>query len=342
VRFLRDESLRPWLTALMERARVVAPQDEEGVVLFRPLERDGAVVLDRRAAAPAKWVLLPQTEELFRYTTGRDPETGAPTVRHELPGPPPETVVFGLAPCDMRGVDILDKVFLRGRTRDPYYAARRAATAFVVLTCAGPADASCFCHWVGPGPGEAPGADIELVRLEEGWALLAHTQKGEELAGLAAAEEADLQDRVAAAREAALAAMGEAPDLSAAPERFAAAFDDKDFWERAAALCNGCAACTHLCPTCQCFDIADECAGGTGRRLRTWDSCLSATFTLEASGHNPRPGTAERWRNRLGHKFSYHPRSGEGFGCTGCGRCVRACPSCVDIREILCSLPEGA
>ncbi len=40
-------------------------------------------------------------------------------------------------------------------------------------------------------------------------------------------------------------------------------------------------------PTCFCFDIADE----TQRRerVRNWDTCMFRTYSLEASGHNPRP-----------------------------------------------------
>lgn len=338
--YLHDDALVPWVTTLMERTRVVAPQAEQGTVLYRPLTRVEDAELSRRATAPPKWVLLPQTEELFRYKKDTDPETGEPRVRQTVPGPPPETVVFGAAPCDMHGVDVLDKVFLHGRTRDPYYAARRDATTFVVLACPGPVDAACFCHWTGAGPAEAPGADIVLVRLGQGYALEVQTDRGRELAALAETVEDDLDADVTAACEAAREAMGRAPDLSGLPERFREAFDDADFWERASGVCNGCGACTYLCPTCQCFDITDEAAGNTGRRLRTWDSCMGAGFTLEASGHNPRPGGAARWRNRLGHKFSYHPESGGGFGCTGCGRCVRACPSCVDIRELVAALME--
>ncbi|BBD07485.1 4Fe-4S dicluster domain-containing protein [Desulfovibrio ferrophilus] len=340
MKFLHDDGLAPWLEALMAKRRVVAPVDEGGCLLFRPLDNPQNVVLDRSAAVSPKWVLLPQTEELFRYEKSVDPESGEPRVRQQVPSAPPETVVFGLHPCDMQGVDTLDQVFLNGRTRDPYYAARREATAFIALACGGPQDGACFCHWTGGGPAQAPGADVLLIRLGKGYAALPQTELGEALIGLASTVENDIDIEVQSTCTAAHEAMGTAPDIVDAEQRFRDAFDDTDFWEQAAGPCNGCGACTYVCPTCQCFDITEETAGNAGRRIRTWDSCMSAGFTLEASGHNPRPSNASRWRNRLGHKFSYHPENSGGLGCTGCGRCVRACPSCVDIRDLLTALME--
>ena len=82
------------------------------------------------------------------------------------------------------------------------------------------------------------------------------------------------------------------------------AFDDGR-WEELTASCIGCGACTYLCPTCHCFDIADESRLYKGRRIRTWDSCQFPLFTKHASGHNPRKTKKERLRQRFMHKFSY-------------------------------------
>jgi len=35
------------------------------------------------------------------------------------------------------------------------------------------------------------------------------------------------------------------------------------------------------------------------------------------------------------HKFSYAPENFNTVFCVGCGRCVTACPSNIDIRETL-------
>ncbi len=58
-------------------------------------------------------------------------------------------------------------------------------------------------------------------------------------------------------------------------------------------------------------------------------------YSLEASGHNPRPSRVERTRQRLSHKYAYWLDQIGLIGCTGCGRCVSYCPVGLDIRAML-------
>jgi len=119
-----------------------------------------------------------------------------------------------------------------------------------------------------------------------------------------------------------------------------ALFED-DFWKEVAETCLGCGVCTYLCPTCYCFNITDDDLGLNSRRIRTWDNCMSHTFTLEGSGHNPRPTKAHRLKNRVGHKFSYYPDLHGGvMACCGCGRCIKQCPAGIDIRQIVKAAQE--
>jgi len=62
---------------------------------------------------------------------------------------------------------------------------------------------------------------------------------------------------------------------------------ESPMWDKFHEKCIGCNTCTFLCPTCHCFDIADEARGIKGQRVRNWDSCLSSLYSLETSGHNP-------------------------------------------------------
>jgi len=127
-----------------------------------------------------------------------------------------------------------------------------------------------------------------------------------------------------------------APDLGRAREALGKRFADAGFWQDMTAHCLSCGACTYMCPTCYCFTISDEGDGMEGRRMRSWDSCLSPLFTREASGHNPRAAKALRMRNRVLHKFSYYPTVWDGaFSCSGCGRCIVNCPVQLDIRQIV-------
>jgi Fe-S-cluster-containing hydrogenase component 2 len=113
---------------------------------------------------------------------------------------------------------------------------------------------------------------------------------------------------------------------------------DSPIWQEIANKCIACGTCTYVCPECHCFNIEDRALADGGERVRAWDACMYTLFTQHASGHNPRPDQAARWRQRTSHKFAYLPRNVGMYGCVGCGRCVLACPVRLDIREVLRSV----
>jgi ferredoxin len=234
------------------------------------------------------------------------------------------------------------------RVKDLNYLHRREQTLFVSLVCEKPAT-TCFCNWVGGGPASANGSDALMIPVDGGYVLESLTDSGGKLLeGLSDASDAQTK-QAQSVKSAAEEAMDKAPDLSAAQEQLLAHFDDVEFWEDQSGKCISCGTCTYLCPTCYCFNITDEQFGHEGVRLRTWDNCMSSLFTMEASGHNPRPTKAHRLKNRVGHKFSYYPSlHGGNIACCGCGRCIKSCPASVDIRAIVLnaiatpvSQPEG-
>ncbi|HWQ61334.1 MAG TPA: 4Fe-4S dicluster domain-containing protein [Negativicutes bacterium] len=337
VKYISREKLPSWLAALAESRRVLVPVEEGGGVVFRPYAPDRPPVFGTDATAPPKAAIFPACQELLRFEQGKDPENpGQPTLALTADTTAVPTVVFGAKPCGARGFLIFDPVYRGEKFPDPYYAAARQATIFVTMACA-TVENTCFCHWVGSGPADPAGSDVLLTPVADGYTVEAVSEKGAPLLdsplladGAGQAPEAEAVK--AAARE----ALGAAPDIADAPAALLGAFDDADFWRDASDKCISCGACTYLCPTCYCFNITDEPTGQKARRLRSWDACMHFQFTLEASGHNPRPTKAHRLKNRVGHKFSYYPTLHEGLiACCGCGRCVKSCPVSVDIREIV-------
>jgi sulfhydrogenase subunit beta (sulfur reductase) len=336
-KFLAEASLGAWLDELAAKAELIVPKRDGNAVVFGPYDPDVPVELSQEATAPPKSIVFPPCEELMHFTQGKDPEDPTkPLLQLEETMPSGRKVVFGARPCGARGFTIFDPVFGSGEIRDPYYEARRADTAFITLACA-ESGAACFCHWVGSGPADATGSDVLLIPVEGGYVAEAITEKGAELVASSLLTEADANaDAVEAFRKKVTEALEPAPALDAAPESLLAIFDDMDFWGAISSKCISCGACTYLCPTCYCFNFTDESRGMEGKRLRTWDNCMSFQFTQEASGHNPRPTKGHRLKNRVGHKFSYYPGLHEGaFACCGCGRCIKSCPAGVDIREIV-------
>jgi len=288
-----------------------------------------------------KQFFLPQSETLFSWK-----QRGADVEIRETPIAFNPRVVLGAKPCDAAALEIVDGV-MDWEYRDELWNGRREATTIFALACA-VEDDHCFCPSVGAAPDTVKGADGLLTPITGGFLVQATTAKGE--AFLAAnrarfaAPPAGGADEARAYREAALARIGENAQIDAARVRdwIEHHFEDP-FWATLGVRCNGCGACTMVCPTCHCFDIVDEEEGvGCGTRRRCWDTCQAGKFTLHASGHNPRADQIARYRQRINHKFAVYPLKFGEVLCTGCGRCVRTCQMGQNIGEILVAIDEYA
>ncbi|NLB96795.1 MAG: hypothetical protein GX785_13925 [Armatimonadetes bacterium] len=336
---LKAQSLRPLLEAVRsDAARMVAPVEEAGKRLFREVETVEAITFDEgNTVWSFKEFLFPRAETLFRY---RLKNTGIELEEPALPEG--ETVIFGARPCDAASVALLDAVFAPGGRKmpdgrvepdDPFYPRRRAQTTIIGVSCAEPGPA-CFCTAVGLSPTGTLGSDVLLTRVGEEYLVEASTEKGERFLEQYAqflTETEATKSEVTAAAEAKIRRTDPVRiDLDAPlPELFKSAR-----LEEMARACLGCGACAFICPTCHCFDIADEGNAVSGSRCKFWDSCGQACFTMHTSGHNPRPNQPSRYRNRLLHKLRYIPERFGVHGCVGCGRCALTCPVNMDIYEV--------
>jgi sulfhydrogenase subunit beta (sulfur reductase) len=336
-KFIPHDKLQSWLDELAATMQVLAPTGQGDAVVFAPYVAGQEVELRRQATVSPKSVLFPASEDLLRYNYRKNPENlGQVDVEVEPIIAAEPTLIFGARPCDARGFMIFDRVYDGRKYKDPYYLARRQVTLLATIACL-QAENACFCNSVGSAPGDAAGSDLLLTPLAEGLVIEAVSAGGEKLLDSSLLTGAgDKVEQAAGLRDQALREMAEPLNMAPAGEKLIQLFDDIDFWGQVSAKCISCGACTYLCPTCYCFNITDEGAGLSGRRVRSWDNCMSFQFTLEASGHNPRPTKAHRLKNRVGHKFSYFPALHQQLiACCGCGRCIKSCPVSVDIREIV-------
>jgi ferredoxin len=337
VKYLKTTDLKSWLAELAEKNTVFAPQYEGDSVIFAPFDPKQEIYIKNAATVPPKKTVFPQSEKLVDFTYRKDPEDLS---RILIDGkevlPQGTAVVFGGRPCDARGFTMFDRVYLTEEATDIYYKARRDNTSFITLACDS-TENTCFCHWVNSSPSDPTGSDVLAVPVSGGLLLTAVSDRGESLlASPLLSEGESRRDEAEKVCKKAADSLSQAPDLSKSPGKLLEVFDNLEFWEDVSAKCISCGTCTYLCPTCYCFNITDETQGLKGSRIRSWDNCMSALFTMEASGHNPRPTKAHRLKNRVGHKFSYYPDLHEGvISCCGCGRCIKSCPSGVDIREIV-------
>ncbi len=246
-------------------------------------------------------------------------------------------VVLGMKACDVRGIDVLDKVFLADPV-DSFYAARRQHGIIVSLACGEPEE-SCFCKVFGIDCKEPAGDVVTWLTADYlYWKFV--TEKGEKLTALVAdlLEETD-ETAVNAQKEAIAKIVEKLPyanlsldgwDGNATKEKF-----DSPIWEQLYKPCLACGTCTFVCPTCQCYDIRDYDTGKGVQRYRCWDSCMYSDFTMMAHGNN-RTSQLQRFRQRFMHKLVYFPANNDGmYSCVGCGRCVDKCPSHLNIVKVI-------
>jgi ferredoxin len=329
-RFITQASLNRWLTKIVNDGKhLYAPVNKGAKVDFGRVASADEIVFDHiQTTQSAKSVAFPRTDVLFSY----EKEKGKVQLENADLTAYPETVVFGLHPCDAAGFNPLGAIF-NWDYKDEIYNARQQRTVVVTLACT-KADQYCFCTSVNGGPGNTAGSDIQLTPVKDGFLAEILTEKGE---ALMKADEAAFEADRGDVKEEYLVKLPEKFDIKAVQEKLQTAFESP-IWKAQSQRCIGCGACAYVCPTCACFDIQEDAHGTKGKRLRCWDSCGFALFTLHTSGHNPRQTQAQRWRQRLLHKFSYMPDRLSVRGCTGCGRCSRACPVDMNIAEHLSSI----
>jgi len=316
-----------------------APTKVKGNIAFEKISKVEEIELDYlNSKVPPKDVLFPQKETIFEYRyEGKD------VIIEERKDLEDKLLIFGVRPCDAYSFKLLKDFFAFGDFQDDVFLKKRENTTIVGIGCNSPRK-SCFCTSVGGHPFQKESTDIFLSDLGDKYLVEAISEKGKalikKLSWLGDAKKADIDKSKELAKQ--------------AEDSFTTKFNfdlvtkvlDENFehpvWQEISESCIGCSSCTFLCPTCTCFDVIDENDeyNNRGRRIRIWDTCQSCLYTLETSGHNPRPEKIQRCRNRIMHKFSYYPSNYECLGCVGCGRCISACPVNNELRLIIDKILE--
>jgi len=214
-----------------------------------------------------KEFFLPEHEPLCRWR-----QKGTTVQVFEVPTEFARRVVLAAKPCDAAALAVVDKV-MNWDYEDELWNGRRAATTVINLACQ-VIDDSCFCTAVGAAPDDVKGADGLLTPVEGGYVYEPATDKGRALVeDFAARFSADVpadtigrqaDDERAAAR--ARVADNLEIDADSVRDWIEANFEDP-LLTHLAMRCNGCGACTGVCPTCHCFDIVDEAPGAASGHL---------------------------------------------------------------------------
>ena len=330
---IHESNLPKLYAAIANEKDLFIPVTSAGKTNFALWTEDAQVDIQTlKTVKSPKDAFFPQSENLYTCEKVDGKTTITPEQRCNTP-----FVVFGIRSCDVRGIAVLDKVFL-SEPVDSYYAQRRANGILVSLACSRPAT-SCFCGAFGIDCA-APEGDVATWLTGEYLYWQPQTEKGEQLTSqlaslLESCDEAAVEAEKSAIRNICSRLPLKDLDLSGWGAEAAETRFDSPVWEQLYTPCLACGTCTFVCPTCQCYDIKDYNTGNGVRRYRCWDSCMYSDFTMMAHGNN-RTSQLQRFRQRFMHKLAYFPANNDGmFSCVGCGRCVDSCPANLNIVKVI-------
>ena len=330
---IAKNNLSSLFALINESAALYLPVKVAGQTNFAAWTEDAEVDLDTlKSVKSPKDVFFPQSETLY---TCHAEEKKIKITAEKLVSE--DFVVFGVRACDVRGFEVLDKVFL-SEPVDSFYAARRAHGIVVALACHEPEE-SCFCKVFGIDAAE-PAADVAAWFVGEELYFKPLTEKGEAFIAKVKALLVDADEKAVEDEKKNIRAIIEKLPytnlslegwgLDTPADRF-----DSATWDNLYKPCLACGTCTFVCPTCQCYDIKDYNTGNGVQRYRCWDSCMYSDFTMMAHGNN-RTSQLQRFRQRFMHKLSYFPKNNDGaYSCVGCGRCVDKCPASLNIVKVI-------
>ncbi len=336
VKKISKKNLAKVLAVWRREFNIIVPSRATGVTAFSEWDGEDVGFLDwyRNTSVPPKAVLLPPMEKMISFCREKD------GYKMEVPVNEHKQIIFGVRPCDARGLAIIDNVFTEGY-EDYYYVSRRRNTLLVGLGCTNPQE-SCFCMSMDVDPAASKDVDVMFNDTGDEFVVEAFTAGGEYLLKIAEgaknATGTNMKMAISVASEC-RKKLTRAIDTRGVSNKLQACFNDEDYWEQVAAKCVSCGICTFLCPTCFCFDINDEMVRKQGARYRGWDSCSFRLYTSMPM-ENPREEKWRRVRQRVCHKFEFYPMNLDIFACTGCGRCIQLCPVNWDITRVIAGLPQ--
>ncbi|MCJ7581668.1 MAG: 4Fe-4S dicluster domain-containing protein, partial [Candidatus Aminicenantes bacterium] len=322
-KILTKKSFPKWIETLAT-VQIYAPVVKDDLWSYEVA--DGAEITTEytNAIQSPKKIIFPQREFFLEF---RQNDNDSQELREILPEEQ-ESIIFGIRPCDAKGVSHMDKVF-GGDFEDIYYWKRRNQTTLIGLGCNTPPSPNCFCTSVDGSPFSQEGLDVLLTDMGDYYFVQTFTKKGDKLVNMAknlfkAPSPKDKNDFTSLKEAAEKKLPRNLKDTKSIPPKLKGLFNS-ELWDDEAMSCIRCGICTYLCPTCHCFDISDEISSRSpleGKRVRNWDNCQFPDFTMHSSGHNPRPDKASRLRQRVMHKFQYFVENYNNYQCTGCGRCI--------------------
>lgn len=311
---------------LQKRCSVFGPKrfagrgrfSDDDLIRYAPLASIDELELTEKSWFSPKELVFPPDETLFYFNGQQFTEATLPDNAE---------IVVLLRPCDINGIDRLDRMFLtNGGVVDPYYQRRRQRLHFFMIECRESFE-NCFCVSM-----QANRSDNYEVALRFADDAVEVEVAGGPFADIFSnfGEESDFRPEFVSENRVKV----ELPTIEQMPPE---AYTDK-FWDEYDSRCIACGRCNTSCVTCSCFTTSDLFYGDSrncGERRRVWDGCHLDGFCDMAGGHTFRKGKGERMRFKTFHKiYDYKKRFGVDM-CVGCGRCDDVCPEYISFSNCI-------
>lgn len=332
--YLSRENLFPWLDRLKIDYDVFVPVKKGTIRFYEEYSSpsEDIVIGEVRATEPLKGFFSPVREKVAELFNPELPK------KKRKP-----TAIVGVKACDLKGFLVQDHVFRNHGCEDPLYGRAREDNLIISADCTQVID-TCFCLALGVRPYPESHFDINLSEVTGGFIVEVGSPKGQQVFDTHRSlfqdpdtthltERKEGRRRIVAEVERKVAEHG-VPHQDHYQGMIQRNYEST-IWEDEAKTCVECGACNTICPTCHCFMLTDQNEGDKVVRYRQWDSCMFKDFARVAGGGNPRPRLWMRLRNRFEKKFDFFPQVAGVYACTGCGRCISACPANIDIRRVL-------
>ncbi|WP_456455066.1 4Fe-4S dicluster domain-containing protein [Thermovibrio sp.] len=329
---LPKANLSLFLEGLTKEFKVIAPLREGKAVKFKELKETSKLELSyTRTILPPKKYLLPYRRERFTYSP--DDLSFEETTKIE------PQVIFGIHPCDLHGISILDAIYL-GEPPDPNYLNVRDKTYLIGISCM--PDDYCFCLSTGTAFPEGASWELFLTDIGSDYFVSIGSPKGDELVIKfkelfrdIEKEDLELYKRSSIKKKRAFK-ESQLPDLERISQLVELEYESS-VWEEEASGCFCCGTCTNVCPTCFCYTTLDipDLEGKRIKRLELITSCQYPEYSLVAGGHYFKPKRADRFKHRYYHKLVGYPYQIGKLGCVGCGRCSYYCPAKISMVKTI-------
>lgn len=249
--------------------------------------------------------------------------------------------LIGAPNCDVMALAFLDQIYLDQEYDDPSYGERRERTTIISSDCLSIQE-HCHCTTYDIEPFGHKPSDLSVVLIQEQMIMTIFTKKGEsfiEKLRLSATPEPDdkllksLEEKQIAVRDLLNKQNAELPGYEETGKLIETTRNG--LWDKYAADCVSCGACSAICPTCSCFLLIDR---PGFEKVRQLDTCQYPGFERVAGGEDALAHLRDRFQNRYMCKYVWKPMKYKLKACTGCGRCIETCIGQINKNELFMEL----